>query len=159
MENITVRKWIDKFNNGEFEAKNHKTQCSAGWYDWFCSTNVLPGRLKKMGNIIKDIKNDFILDNFTVWFKNNCPCSGPLYDDFRFEPINENAEYDDEKRDKLYFGVQCGHPYGSEYMYEIFTARSGYQIEFKCKNKREVLKVIEQLACDFQKEIEGSSNS
>lgn len=29
MENITVRKWIDKFNNGEFEAKNHKTQCSA----------------------------------------------------------------------------------------------------------------------------------
>lgn len=56
---------------------------------------------------------------------------------------------------KLYFGVQCGHPYGSEYMYEIFTARNGYQIEFKCKNKREVLKVIEQLACDFQKEIEG----
>ena len=102
----------------------------------------------------EDIKNDFILDNFTVWFKNNCPCSGPLYDDFRFEPLDKSAEYDDEKRDELYFGVQCGHPYGSEYMYEIFTARSGYQIEFKCKNKREVLEVIEQLACDFQKEIE-----
>lgn len=154
MKNITVRKWISKFNNGEFEAKNYKIQCSAGWYDWFCSTNALPGRLKKMGNIIKDIKNDFILDNFTVCFKNNCPCSGPLYDDFRFEPLDKSAEYDDEKRDELYFGVQCGHPYGSEYMYEIFTARSGYQIEFKCKNKREVLKVIEQLACDFQKEIE-----
>lgn len=54
MKKITVREWIDKFNNGEFEAKDHKTQCNAGWYDWFCSTNALPGRLKKMGNIIKD---------------------------------------------------------------------------------------------------------
>lgn len=85
MENITVREWVNKFNNKEFESKNRAVQCNAGWYDWFCSDDALAGRLKKMGNIIKDIKSDYILDNFRVWFKNNCPCSYPLYDDFRFE--------------------------------------------------------------------------
>ena len=144
MENITVREWIRKFNNGEFDAKDFDTQCKAGWYDWFCSNSALSGRLKKMGNIIKDIKSDYVLDNYRVWFKNNCPCSYPLYDDFRLEPLDE------ERRDELYFGVQCGHPFGSEYMYEIFTARSGYKTEFKCKNKKEVLNVIEQLASEFQ---------
>lgn len=155
MENITVREWVNKFNNKEFDSKSRAVQCDAGWYDWFCSDNALTGRLKKMGNIIKDIKSDYILDNFRVWFKNNCPCSYPLYDDFRFEPIMENGEdSDDTVRDQLYFGVQCGHPFGSEYMYEVFTARNGYSVEFKCKNKREVLNVIEQLAEDFQKEME-----
>ena len=142
---ITVREWIEKFNNGEFEARDFDTQRKAGWYDWFCSDEALARRLKKMGNIIKDIKSDFILDNYRVWFKNNCPCSYPLYDDFRFEPLDE------EKRESLYFGVQCGHPFGSEFMYEIFTARNGYIIEFKCKNKKEVLQAIERLASEFQK--------
>lgn len=145
MENITVREWIRKFNNGEFDAKDFDTQCKAGWYDWFCRNESLAGRLKKMGNIIKDIKSDYILDNYRVWFKNNCPVYAPLYDDFRLEPLNE------ERRDELYFGVCCGHPHGSEFMYEIFTARSWYETEFECKNKREVLNVIEQLASEFQK--------
>ena len=29
---------------------------------------------------------------------------------------------------------------------------NGYDIEFKCKNKKEVLQVIDQLAKDFEKE-------
>lgn len=153
MDKITIREWINKFNNGEFDKKDYKTQCNAGWYDWFCSDDALAGRLKKMGNIIKDIKNDYILDNYWVWFKNNCPFCYPLYDDFLFEPMIENEEdISDSVRDKLYFGVQCGHPFGSDYMYEVFTARNGYRTEFKCKNKREVLNVIEQLAEDFKKE-------
>lgn len=152
MENITVREWVEKFNNGEFDKKDRVTQCNAGWFDWFCSQDALSGRLKKMGNIIKDIKDDYILDNFRVWFKNNCPYNHPLYDDFRFEPIKDNKEdVDDKVRNQLYFGVQCGYPFGSEYMYEVFTARNGYSVEFQCEDKKEVLKVISQLAEDFQK--------
>lgn len=99
----------------------------------------------------KNVKN---LDNYYVWFKNNCPCCYPLYDDFRLEPITR--EGDDEKtrverRNALYFGVDCGHPFGSEFKYEIFTARNGYEVEFKCKNKWEVLRRINQLASDFEK--------
>ena len=48
MENITVREWIRKFNNGDFDEKDFDTQCKAGWYDWFCSNEGLAGRLKKM---------------------------------------------------------------------------------------------------------------
>ena len=50
---ITVREWIEKFNNGDFEDESFKTQVSAGWYDWFCPNQSLTKRLKKMGNIIK----------------------------------------------------------------------------------------------------------
>ena len=32
----TVRDWIQKFNNGEFEDDLLETQIEAGWYDWFC---------------------------------------------------------------------------------------------------------------------------
>ena len=71
--NISIREWIEKFNNGEFDSKDFDTQVNAGWYDWFCKEQSLSNRLKKMGNIIKDIKNDYILDNYYVWFKNNCP--------------------------------------------------------------------------------------
>lgn len=107
-----------------------------------------------MGNIIKEIKNDFILNNYYVWFNNNAPCCYPLYDDFRFEPLDKDKRERDEKvRSKLYFVVQCGHLYGSEYMYEICTARNNYSAEFKCRNKKEVLEAIEHLAEDFRKEI------
>ena len=88
-EEITVREWIKKFNNGDFDKKDRTTQVEAGWFDWFCNNDSLSKRLKKMGNVIKEIKNDYILDNYYLWFKNNCPCEYPLYDDVRFEPIDE----------------------------------------------------------------------
>lgn len=137
MEKISVREWIKKFNEGEFNSTDRCTQIRAGWYDWFCKDSALNNRLKKMGNIIKDITNDFILDNYYVWFKNNCPCVGPLYDDFRFEPL---FNYD-ENRDKMYFGVQVDDK-RNEHKYEVFTARSGYEIEFVADNKRELIEVI-----------------
>lgn len=99
-----------------------------------------------MGNIIKHIKNDFILDNYYVWFKNNCPYNAPLYDDFRFEPLDEN------KREYLYFGVQCDHPFGGDYRYEIFTARNNYGTEFKCNSKKEVLNFINKIGQELQME-------
>lgn len=149
---ITVREWIEKFNNGEFDSKDIKTQCVAGWIDWHCAEEELPGRLKAMGNIIKNIKDDYILDNFKVNFKNNCPVYSPLFDYFRFTPIKKGKEaIDSNIVNKLTFGVECGHPFGGDFMYEIFTGRSGYSVEFHCKNEQEVLKVITQLAKELQK--------
>jgi len=140
---MTVREWIQRFNNGEFEAKDFDTQVKAGWYDWFCSDSSLSNRLKKMGNIIKGITNDFILDNYYVWFKNNCPMVGRLYDDFRFEPLNE------ELRDKLYFGIACDDD-RNEHKYEMFTARTEYKTEFVADTKKEITDIINRLGNELQ---------
>ena len=55
------------------------------WYDWFCSGRALKNRgialLRKLKSIKKS--NKFNKDKTYVFFKNNCPCVGNLYDDFR----------------------------------------------------------------------------
>ena len=89
---IKLSEWIQRFKSGEFENKNTKTQIEAGWFDWFCRDTSLANKTKKMGNIIKQIKAGGKVDLETsyVWFKNNCPLSGPLYDDFRIADIETN---------------------------------------------------------------------
>src|SRR5690554_2163545 len=90
---IPLKTWIERFKNAEFENENTKVQIEAGWYDWFCRDTSLKNKTKKMGNIIKQIKagGKVNLNETYVWFKNNCPMSGPLYDDFRIANINDGA--------------------------------------------------------------------
>ena len=94
-DRISIKEWIDKFLSGEFDKKDSfsediKTQIQAGWYDWFCKDSSLANKTKKMGNIVRQIKSGgkVNLDNWYVWFKNNCPLNGPLYDDFRFAKLD-----------------------------------------------------------------------
>ena len=55
------------------------------WYDWFCKNTSLKRKgealLKKLKLIASS--NKFDNDKCYVFFKNNCPCVGSLYDDFR----------------------------------------------------------------------------
>lgn len=94
-DRISIKEWIDKFLSGEFDKKDSfsediKTQIQVGWYDWFCKDSSLAAKTKKMGNIVRQIKSGgkVNLDNWYVWFKNNCPLNGPLYDDFRFAKLD-----------------------------------------------------------------------
>lgn len=81
-----LRSWILNFNNEVYSASDLKTQIEAGWYDWFCKDSSLANKTKRMGNIVKQITDGgkLNLDTTYVWFKNNSPLNGPLYDDFRF---------------------------------------------------------------------------
>ena len=85
-EKRTVRSWQQAYNSGAFENPDRRTQIDAGWYDWFCKDTSLANKTKRMGQIVKQIKDGgkIDLDNYYVWFKNNCPLNGPLFDDFRF---------------------------------------------------------------------------
>jgi hypothetical protein len=89
---IKLSEWIQRFKSGEFEKPDTTTQINAGWFDWFCRDTSLANKTKKMGNIIKQIKagGKVDLERCYVWFKNNCPLSGPLYDDFRIADIETN---------------------------------------------------------------------
>ena len=93
MDRLPLKQWIDQFNNGSFASEDVKTQIKAGWYDWFCKDTSLVRKTQKMGNIIKQIKDGgkVNLVNSYVWFKNNCPLNGPLYDDFRIASL-ENGD-------------------------------------------------------------------
>lgn len=89
---LPLKDWIHEFNEGNFDSPDKMTQIEAGWYDWFCKDTSLKNKTKRMGSIIKQIKPGGKVDLETsyVWFKNNCPLHGPLYDDFRITSIETN---------------------------------------------------------------------
>ena len=88
-DRISINEWINKFLSGEFDSQDVRVQIQAGWYDWFCKDSSLANKTKKMGNIVRQVKRGgkVNLDDWYVWFKNNCPLNGPLYDDFRFASL------------------------------------------------------------------------
>ena len=147
LKQITLREWINRFNKGDYNSTNIETQCEAGWSDWFCRENELRDKLYKMAEIVKEIKNEFILDNYYVWFTNTNVGCDSSYDTFRFDPLKR------EMRNKMHFGVQCDHPCGDGSEYVIYTARSGYKDELKCDCEEEVLADIEQFAGEIESKI------
>lgn len=76
---------------GVFPASDGQTWCF-GFYDWFCSDRSLEARSKKLANqVIKFLGSNPQIDTkkHYVFFKNNCPMSGPLYDSFSICDIED----------------------------------------------------------------------
>ena len=145
-DELSVRQWQEQFRAGAFNAQDRYTQCAAGWYDWFCQDHALAGRLKKIGRVVMGITDPFILDNYYVWFKNNCPCSGPLYDDARFEPLNG-------ERDEKYFVISLDSPH-ERMKWALITERFGFDTpEFECRNVRDMVKYINELGPQLEQNI------
>lgn len=81
----SIRQWIADYDAGKFSAPDFETQCDAGWYDWFCRESSLAGKTKKLAPKVKQVAKSakVNVDTMYVFFKNNCPVYGKLYDDFR----------------------------------------------------------------------------
>ena len=137
-DELSVRQWQEQFKAGAFDSPDFATQCRAGWYDWFCNDEALAGRLKRLARVVMGVTDPFILDNYYVWFKNNCPMNGPLYDDVRFEPLSG-------ERDGKYFVVTLDSPHEKS-KWALYTERNGFdKPEFECDHIRHMLPQINQL--------------
>lgn len=144
-DRMSVRQWQEQFRAGAFDSPDFATQCKAGWYDWFCKDEALAGRLKKIGKVVMGITDPFILDNYYVWFKNNCPVGGPLYDDVRFEPLIG-------ERDGKYFVVALDSPHEKS-KWVLYTERHGFdKPEFECGHIRYMLLQVNRLGQELAQE-------
>ena len=132
MERVSISKWIEKFNNGDFINDNVITQCNAGWYDWFCKDKLLKNKTKFFGNIIKKLKSSskLDLDSTYVWFKNCCPLQGKLYDQFKISDLNTHEvlyciNYKDEYEDADF---------------AVYSRKTGFENPiFKCNKAKELI--------------------
>lgn len=125
MRNETsIRQWQVNFLNEMFANVDCRTQIQAGWFDWFCKDSSLRAKTYRMGNIIKQIKDGgkVDLDNWYVWFKNNCPLNGPLYDDFRFA---------DKQTGSVMFTVQTNRCW-NKHRYTVYGRRTPNG-DFECE--------------------------
>ena len=143
-EDVSVRQWQTMYRMGAFNDKDRSVQIEAGWYDWFCRDESRAGRLKQIAPVVLGITDPFILDNFYVWFKNNCPLNGPLYDDVRFEPLSG-------ERSGKYFMVTKDSPH-EKAKWVLYTERYGFQEpEFQCGNVRDMIRYVNQLGPELQR--------
>jgi hypothetical protein len=103
-DNMNIATFAARFLSGDFDRNDRSTQIEAGWYDWFCRDTSLEAKTRKLGRkvlqLIKSSKID--AEKNCVFFKNNCPMVGSLYDDFRI--------CDMETGDVIYTIIpSCGH--------------------------------------------------
>ena len=84
MANMSIRTFVEKFEAGLFEDPARSVQCEAGWYDWFCRDESLRNKTRVLGRkVVQLSKSSKInIDTMYVFFKNNCPVDGSLYDSF-----------------------------------------------------------------------------
>lgn len=92
------------------------------------------------------ITDPYILDNYYVWFMNNGPVVGCLYDDTCFEPLSG-------KQDGKYCMVSLDSPYESQ-RWTLFTERYDFRVpEYGCENVRDMVKYINSMAHELEQGI------
>ena len=85
MNRITLKQQLEAFDKGIIlDSDGGESDCY-NFYDWFCKDTSLKNKsirlFKQVKRWVKFRNTD--TEKVYVFFKNNCPVGGPLYDDFR----------------------------------------------------------------------------
>lgn len=143
---ITVRQWQENYRAGAYTGKDTGTQRSAGWWDWHCRDDALAGRLKRIAPVVLGIKAPYILDGYTVWFRNERGDRHLLYDSAHFEFLGKD-------HDKKFFMVDLNNPQNLG-QWALYTKRFGlFTPEFSCDRVREMDQYIDDLAHELEHDI------
>jgi hypothetical protein len=92
MKKTSLRQQLEAFDKGIYLDSNGKESWCYNFYDWFCKDESLK---RKADTLFRQVKKfvaanpSINIDTHYVWFKNNCPMNGPLYDDFRISDLIE----------------------------------------------------------------------
>ena len=81
-----LKSQLEAFDKGVFLDSDGKESWCFTFYDWFCKDSSLERKSKSLfAKVKKFLKANPQIDTEKVYvfFKNNCPGSGNLYDDFR----------------------------------------------------------------------------
>ena len=90
---VTLKQQLEAFERGQYLDSDGKVDSSCFvFYDWFCRDESLQRKSTKLFSKVKRfVKANPELDTEKVYvfFKNNCPMVGRLYDDFRICNIED----------------------------------------------------------------------
>ena len=91
MKKVSLAEQLNAFASGRIiDSEGDQNDCY-NFYDWFCKDSSLERKANvlfpKVKRFLREHPAIDILSTY-VFFKNNCPGHGPLYDDFRI--CNEN---------------------------------------------------------------------
>jgi hypothetical protein len=81
-----LKKQLEQFEKGFFLDSNGRISWCFNFYDWFCKDTSLQRKARALYPKVKKFLKanpQINTEEVYVFFKNNCPMSGPLYDDFR----------------------------------------------------------------------------
>lgn len=120
---MTINEFCSRFLNGDFDAHSTRVQIEAGWYDWFCSPSALPKKTEFLGCKVCAIKDSkrFDKERSYVFFKNNCPVIGKLYDQFSICDLETgNVLFCAQHLEKGSHGCEHAH-------WELYDANKGFR--------------------------------
>ena len=86
MKKVNLAEQLNAFASGRIiDSEGSENDCF-NFYDWFCKDSSLERKANalfpKVKKFVAANPQIDILETY-VFFKNNCPMNGPLYDDFR----------------------------------------------------------------------------
>lgn len=90
MNKTNLKNQLDAFSKGVYLDSEGRESWCYNFFDWFCKDASLKNKAKRLFSMAKTfIKNHPEIDQERtyLWFKNNCPVNGPLYDDFRIADV------------------------------------------------------------------------
>ncbi len=140
-DEISVRQWQQMFQAGAFHKDDFNARELAGWRDF--SSPLNNKIVQNLAKVVMGVTDPFILDNFGIWFKENCPASGPFYGDVRFHPLSGESG-------GKYFLVILDSPH-ERMKWSLISERFGYGTpEFECRNIREIIKYINKIGPELE---------